>query len=199
MSKFDYAATVVGALAYLLLQEKDTFGLMLFDRTVHTALRPRSSGGHYRNVIAALESARPGERTLLTDCLSGMIAGIKNRGLVVMVSDFVCDPDNLGLALGQMSFSGQDVIGFHVEDPVERDFSFAGQTIFLGLENEGRLLCEPRDLRNAYLAERERHLAGIRSACLRFGYDFEHMATDHRLDAALAGFLALRLARRAVR
>jgi len=39
----------------------------------------------------------------------------------------------------------------------------------------------------------------VRAACLRFGYDLEHMATDHRLDAALAGFLTLRQARKAVR
>ena len=199
LSKFDYAATVVAALAYLLLAEKDTFGLMLFDRTVHTVLRPRSSGGHYRHVIAALESAAPGEQTSLIECLSTMVARLSQRGLVVIVSDFLTDTEDLARALGQFSFSGQDVICFHVEDAVERDFPFAGQTVFLGPEGEGRMLCDGRDLRNAYLVERARHLEGVRAACLRFGYDLEHMATDHRLDAALAGFLTLRAARRAVR
>ena len=88
---------------------------------------------------------------------------------------------------------------YFVKLAIERDFPFAGQTIFLGLENEGKRLCEPRDLRNAYLAERARHIDGIRDACLRFGYDLEDMDTDKRMDAALAGFLTLRLARRAVR
>jgi len=199
MGKFDYAATVVAALAYLLLQEKDSFGLMLFDQQVHTVVRPRSSGGHYRNVIAALEGAGPGEQTSLVECMSAMIGRLSQRGLVVIVSDFLADIDNLARSLGQLSFSGQDVICLHVEDAVEREFPFAGQTVFLGPEGEGRMLCDGRDLRNAYLAERARHLEGVRAACLRFGYDLEHMATDHRLDAALAGFLTLRQARKAVR
>jgi hypothetical protein len=95
-----------------------------------------------------------------------------------------------------MSFLGQDVVLFHVEDPVERDFPFAGNSIFLGPEEEGRLRCDPRDLRGAYLAERSRHLGSIRDSCLRFGYEFEDMPTDTRLDAVLAGFLALRQSRR---
>jgi len=199
MSKFDYAATALAALSYLMLQQKDTFGLMLFDREVHSVVRPRGSGSHFRNIVRTLEEAKPGPQTSLHDAMYTMTSRLKTRGLVCIISDFVDDIDNLGLALGQLSFSGQDAVLFHIEDPVERDFPFSGQTIFLGMENEGKLLCEPRDLRNAYLAERQEHLEGIREACLRFGYDLEAMETDRRLDAALAGFLTLRLARRRVR
>ena len=121
---------------------------------------------------------------------------LKRRGLVVLVSDFVDETDGLASALGQMSFRNQDAILLHVEDPAERDFPFAGHSIFLGPEEEGKLRCDPRDLRGAYLAERSRHLGSIRETCLHFGYEFEHMPTDTRLDAVLAGFLALRQARR---
>jgi uncharacterized protein (DUF58 family) len=199
MSKFDYASTVVAALCYMLMQQKDTFGLMLFDEEVHSFLRPRGSGTHFRNVTHALQDARAGGHTSLYQSVFTMASRLKRKGLIVVISDFVDDLESLGLALGQLSFAGQDVILFHIEDPVERDFPFSGQTIFLGLEDEGRMLCEPRDLRNAYLAERRRHLDQMRDAVLQFGYDLEYLQTDKRLDAALAGFLTLRLARRAVR
>lgn len=199
LSKFDYAATAVSALAYLLLQEKDLFGLMLFDAGVHTVLRPRGAGGHFRNVVAALEQARPGPQTAICLAMNAMVARLSRRGLVVIVSDFVDDVTNLALGLGQLSFAGQDVILLHVEDPDERDFPFAGQTIFRGLEQEGQLLCEPRDLRGAYLEQRGLHLEEIHQACLRFGYDLEKLQTDKRLDAVLSGFLTLRLARKVVR
>lgn len=199
MTKFDYAATTVAALAYLLLQEKDLFSLMLFDRELHTVLRARGAAGHFRNVVAAMEAARPGPRTALVPVISALVGRLARRGLVVIVSDFVDELSNLGLALGQLSFCGQDVVLMHVEDPAEREFPFAGQTIFEGLEQEGKLLCEPRDLRRAYLAGRRRHIEGIQQACLQFGYDLERLQTDKRLDAALAGFLTLRQARRVVR
>lgn len=199
MSKFDYAATLLAALAYMLIQQKDTFGLMLFDKTVNEVVRARGSGTHFRNCLNVLEGAKPSGHTSLYDAMFAMTSQLKQRGLVVIVSDFIDDTDRLSLALGQLSFTGQDVILFHVEDPVERDFPFSGQTIFLGLEDEGKMLCEPRDLRNAYLEERERHLEAIRQAALSFGYDVEELHTDDRMDAPLAGFLSLRLARRKVR
>ena len=191
-----YAATVVATLAYLLLQQKDTFGLVLFDEKVHTVLPPKGSGVHFRNVIDVLSGTTGGGKTSISGALMTLAGQLKRRGLVVIVSDLVAETGQLGPGLGQMSFLGQDVILFHVEDPVERDFPFAGQTIFLGPEAEGQLPCEPRDLRNAYLAERRRHLESIRQLCLRFGYEFEDMPTDARLDVILTGFLSLRQARR---
>lgn len=196
MPKFAYAATIVATLAYLLLQQKDTFGLVLFDEKPHTLLPARGSGAHFRSIVRAMSEAAPGGTTALAAALAAIAPQLKHRGLLVVVSDFIADTDHLGDALGQVSFLGQDVVLFHVEDPAERDFPFAGQTIFLGPEAEGKLVCEPRDLRRAYLAERARHLEAIHQLCLRFGYQLEHMPTDARLDAVLAGFLALRQARR---
>jgi uncharacterized protein (DUF58 family) len=198
LSKYEYAATVASSLAYLLLQQKDTFGLMLFCDDVHTTLRPRGSTSHFRNICTTMEAAEAGGKTSLYGSMSGVAGRLKSKGMVFVVSDFVDDLDELNMALGQLSFSGQDVCLVHVEDPVERDFPFSGQTIFLGLEEEGKLLCEPRDLRNAYLAERERHLEQLNDACLRFGYSLERLCTDEPMDAALAAFLSLRLARRRV-
>jgi uncharacterized protein (DUF58 family) len=151
---------------------------------------------HFRNVLDVLSRARGEGTTDVSAALSGLAPQLKRRGLVVIVSDLVSETDNLGLGLGQMSFLGQDVVLFHVEDPIERDFPFAGQTIFLGPEQEGRFRCDPRDLRNAYLRERRLHLDGIRASCLRFGYQLEDMPTDAPLDVALSGFLSLRQARR---
>ena len=196
MSKFEYAATIVATVAYLLMQQKDTFGLVLFDEKVRALLPAKGSAAHFRSLVRAMTEADAGGKTSIAGALAAVAPQIKHRGLVVVVSDFVDDTDRFGDALGQMSFLGQDVILFHVEDPVEREFPFAGQTIFLGLEAEGKLVCEPRDLRRAYLAERVRHLDAIHDVCLRFGYELEDMPTDARLDTILAGFFSLRQARR---
>ncbi len=196
MSKFEYAATIIATVAYLLMQQKDAFGLVLFDEKVRAMLAPKGSGAHFRTVLRAMTEAAEGGKTDIANALRTLAPQLKQRGIVVVVSDFIAETDRFGDGLGQMSFLGQDVVLFHVEDPVEREFPFAGQTIFLGLEQEGKLLCEPRDLRRAYLAERRRHLDSIREVCLRFGYDFEDMPTDARLDTILSGFLSLRQAKR---
>lgn len=196
MSKYEYAATIVATLAYLLMQQKDTFGLVLFDEKVRALLPAKGSAAHFRGLVRAMSEATAGGKTSIVGALAAIAPQLKHRGLVVVVSDFVADTDRFGEGLGQMSFLGQDVVLFHVEDPAEREFPFAGQTIFLGLEQEGKLVCEPRDLRRAYLAERRRHLDAIQEACLRFGYELEDMPTDARLDVILSGFLSLRQAMR---
>ena len=114
----------------------------------------------------------------------------------MVVSDLVDQTDSLALGIGQISFRKQDLALFHIEDPAERDFPFSGQTIFVGSEQEGRLVCEPRDLRRAYLSARRRHLQAIRDICMQFRYDVEDLSTDARLDETLSRFLAVRLARR---
>ncbi len=199
MSKFDYAATCVSTLAYLLMGQKDTFGLVLFDSGVRTYMPAKGSHTHFRNLADVLDNATPGEETDLPNVFFTMAPQIKRRSLVIVVSDFITDTEKLSLGIGQMSFGQHDMVFFHVEDPLERDFPFSGQTIFRGKENEGRLLCEPRDLRNAYLRARRRHLAGVREMSLQFGYELEEMPTDARLDETLSKFLALRQARKRAR
>jgi uncharacterized protein (DUF58 family) len=199
MSKFEYAATVAATLAYLLMQQKDTFGLALFAEKVRTFLPPRGSGSHFRNMVDLLQSAQPGGKTDVGAALLTAGPRVKGKGIAVVISDFVEDQGTLTKGLGQMSYLGHDVVLFHVEDPVERDFPFLGQTIFRGLEEDGRLLCDPEDLRDAYLNERERHLDAIHDICVRFRYDLLDMPTDAPIDEVLSAFLAERLARRRAR
>ncbi|MDA0837621.1 MAG: DUF58 domain-containing protein [Planctomycetota bacterium] len=195
MSKYDYAATVLTSLAYMLMQQQDTFGLVVFDDEVRSFLPPKGSGLHFRNMARVISETEGRMQTGISRTLRNIAPQLKQRGLVVVISDFIDDTDDLGLSLGQLSSQGQDVILFHVEDPVEREFPFVGQSILSGLENEGKLLCDPRDLRNAYLTERDEHLETIRSACLRLGFQLEHMPTDAPMDEILSGFLAMRMKR----
>ncbi|QDU96145.1 DUF58 domain-containing protein [Lignipirellula cremea] len=196
MTKFEYAGVAVSALAYLLMQQKDSFGLLLFDEHARTILPARGSHTHFRNLVDMLENASPGDSTDLADACFTLAPQIKRRSLVVIVSDFLTPPERLSLGIGQLTFGGHDVVLFHVEDPQERDFAYSGQTIFVGPENEGRLRCDPRDLQRAYLAAREKHREELRSIGLRLGCDLESMPTDARLDEVLSKFLAYRQSRR---
>ncbi len=193
MSKFEYASTIAATLAYMLMLQKDTFGLALFDETVRAYYPPKGSGSHFRNIVDVLEKAEPGGKTNLPGAIMRVGPQIKQRGVVFIITDFLGETDELARGLGHLSFSGQDVLLFHIEDPVERDFPFTGQTIFLGMEEEGKLLCDPRDLRNAYLKERNRHLNEVKDIAQRMGFTVENMPTDKSLSDTLSGILMTRL------
>jgi uncharacterized protein (DUF58 family) len=194
MTKFEYAATLVASLMYLLMDQKDSFGLVLFDRKIRAQFPTRSSASHFRNIADVLEKATPGEASELTDALGILGPQLKRKGLVLVVSDFLTNVDKLSKSLGQLSSLGQDVHLIQIEDPLERDFELSGQTNLLGSENEGQMLCEPSDLQETYLRERAEHFQQIQTAARRFGFAAEIMNTDAPLDAALAALLAARLA-----
>jgi len=196
LSKYDYAATAAASLAFLLMAQKDTFGLVLFDERVRSTMAAKGSHSHFRNLTSVLEGASPGGQTDIGEALRALGPHLKGRGVVIVLSDFLTDLEALNMGLSQLSFHNHDVALFRVQDPVERDFPFAGQTIFLGPEEEGRMLCDPRDLRNAYLRAQRDHSDALSSMGLRFGFDVETIDTDTRLDETLSKFLASRLARR---
>ncbi len=196
MSKYEYAATTLSALAWLLTQQKDAFGLGLFDREVRSVLPAKSSTTHFRNMVDVLEKASPGAETDLCDVLLNIAPQLKRRSLVVLLTDLVTDLDRLALGIGQISFGDHDLILMHVEDPLERDFTPQGQTMLIGSEGEGQLLCEPRDLRQAYLDARSEHLQQARNTVRHFGYELESLPTDAPLSDALTHVLTWRQARR---
>ena len=83
---------------------------------------------------------------------------------------------------------------FHVLDEDEMKFPFSGTTKFEGMEEEQELLCDPRSLRDGYLAALEEYLVEVRRGCARQGIDYMLLGTNEYLDAVLSKFLHHRMA-----
>src|SRR5205823_3795162 len=80
---------------------------------------------------------------------------------------------------------GHDVLVFHVMDDEELDFPFNGPTRFEGLEIPDHLNCNPRALREGYLAALQTFLDEVRRECARTTCDYVLVRTGEPLDAAL--------------
>lgn len=194
-SKFEYASLLVASLAYLVFNQHDAIGLNLFDRDVRTTFPPRASYSQYKLITDTLEKTEPGtDDTDLGNVLKKLSLQVKRRGMVVIISDFLDDVETFAEGLSLLAYRGNDVLLFRIEDPTEKDFSFTGQTVFLGMEGEGNVICDPRDLRLHYLDERERHVSELYGACRRNGFLMEEAATNAPLEDMLAGFLNFRTA-----
>ncbi len=55
----------------------------------------------------------------------------------------------------------------HILDDEELDFNYAGTTKFMGMEEMGDLVCDPRALRNGYQAAMKEFLEEIRGPCAK--------------------------------
>ena len=196
MHKYEYAATAAACLTYLTVKQQDSVGLITFDSDVRQVIPPRSSQVHLDAVVKALHVSKPREKTDPFKILRRVAEAMPARGLVVLLSDLLCDREPLFKGLEMLRHRRHDVVVFHILDDDELLFPFAGMTRFEGLEEQPHLLCDPRALRDGYLEALEEYLTEVRRGCTKMGIDYTLIRTSDYLDAVLSRFLFQRMASR---
>jgi uncharacterized protein (DUF58 family) len=196
LNKYEYACTLASSLAYLILQQHDAVGCVAFDEKVRTTIPPRSQQNHLQSIIESLNVSQPRDKTSTYGVFREVTETFPRRGLMVLVSDLLTDPSDTLRGLRLLRQRGHDVIVFHILDDDELEFPFTGPTRFDGLESLDHLNCNPRALREGYMAALNQFLEQIRRGCARNGIDYSLLRTSQPLDTALSAFLSRRLSRR---
>ena len=199
ISKLAYASYMAAALGYLLAQQGDPAGLLVFDDRTRQYLPPRTRGGHIRDLLLALEAAYPAGKTEPGRALAHVGEMADRRSLVILFSDLLDAPADLADRLRQLRSRGNDVVVFQILDPDEVELPFEDVTEFEGIEpgDERRLLVDPRDLAASFRRESAALRERWRAACLeaRVEYQFATSA-DPPADVLRAFLFSRQRARR---
>jgi len=193
MDKYEYGCTIAASLAYLLLRQQDAVGCVAFDESARMTVPLRTKRNHINSIIQALEISTPRNKTDLYQILRHAAESYPRRGMMVLISDLLVEREGLFRGLKLLRARGHDIMLFHVLDDDEIDFPFSGPTRFEGLELPQHLNCNPRALREGYLAALGTYLEEVRRGCVRNGVDYALLRTSQPLDAALAAYLSNRL------
>ncbi len=193
LNKYEYAATVATSLAYLLLKQHDAVSCVAFDDAIRTRTPLRNSSIHLNAIVKSLDASDPQNKTDAGAILREVAEIGPRRGMTILISDLLGDVESTLRGLRMLRQRGQDVLVLHIMDDDELDFPFDGPTRFEGLESSMRLRCNPRSLREGYLAALERFLTNLRRGCGRYAVDYALVRTSEPLDAALAAFLCHRV------
>lgn len=193
-SKFEYACWSAAALAYLITQQQDGAGLILFDEQVRKVVPARNNRAHLGNIIHELEDAEPAQGTGIARALNEAGEAVRRRGLVVLFSDLMDDGDEILKGLKQVRHRGHEVLLFHVLAHDEVTFPFERLTRFEGMEDLSRITADPVALRTAYLAEVKEFRRRLRRVCLANRIDLVEMNTAESLSVVLQAYLAKRAA-----
>lgn len=196
MEKFDYAATTAASLAYLMQQQQDAVGLVFFSTQVDKNLKPGSHPSHLKLMLHELGQVQPDNKTDVSGIFGSLAGQVKQRGMVILVSDLFVDQAELARTLQKFRLRRHEVIVFHVMHQDELEFPFQENTLFKGLEQEAQLFTEPRALRASYLEAVDQYLKGVRKTCAGLGVDHVLLNTGKPLDVALSSYLAFRQKRR---
>ncbi|QDU93148.1 DUF58 domain-containing protein [Lignipirellula cremea] len=193
LTKYEYACTIAASLAFLVLKQQDAVGCLTFDDKVRARVPTRSKKNHIFSVLESLNVNTPSDKTDLFAILNGAVETFPRRGMMVIISDLLTDPEPFIKGLRLLRQRGHDVMMFHVMDDDELEFPFSGPTRFEGLESSEHLNCNPRSLREGYLKALEEHLAKVRRGCAQNTVDYSLIRTSDPLDAVLATYLSNRL------
>jgi uncharacterized protein (DUF58 family) len=191
-SKFDYACTAAASLGYLLQQQQDAVGLVLFSNKIDQRLKASSHPSHLKLMLHELENAQPANETDIAEPFLSLGGALRKRGMIALFSDLFLDPETLAKSIKQLRMRQHEVIVFQVMHQDELEFPFQDNTLFKGMETEASLHTEPRALRATYLEAVERHQTAVKKICASAGVDHVLLDTSKPLGEVLSSYLLFR-------
>ena len=192
VTKLQYGTLLAGALAYLLQRQRDAVGLVTFDRDVVSHIPPSTRPGHLRALLAGLERMVPGTGSDFAKPLDRVAQALTRRGLVVVISDLVDEPERVVEGLRHIRFRGMEVVVFHLLDPAELTFPFERASRFRDVETGDEVYVTPHLARAAYLDRLNAAIDFYRGALRGSGVDYCQLETSRPLDEALLSYLSAR-------
>ncbi|MEE2641032.1 MAG: DUF58 domain-containing protein [Planctomycetota bacterium] len=195
MNKFDYSICLAASLAYLMISQQDPVGMITFDTRIRESVPPQSKRSQLGNIISLLSRAQPTGETDVAHSIHQLSAMIRQKGLVMIFSDLLVDPDPVMESLHHLRHGGHDVILFHVLDEAEVHFPFNGMCYFENPETSDRVKVDAHGFRKDYLAEITRFREQYQVGCQRAGVDYVPLDTSMPFDKALLEYLLKRRVR----
>ena len=192
ISKQEYGSYLAASLAYLMNRQHDAVGLMVFAEHVLSHLQASARPEHLRRVLLALDRLEAGRGSNLAKPLGRLADALSRRGMVVLISDLLDEPQRVIEGLRHLRFRGTDVVVFHLLDHAELTFPFEGAARFQDLETGEEVRAVPSVVREYYLNQIQ-DLIDLYTRELRpAGIDYRLIDTAKPLDVALLAYLSAR-------
>lgn len=192
LTKLEYAITLAASFCYLLIKQQDAVGLTIFSDKIHSYLPPKSNRVYLKTLLTSLTKINAHGKTETSLCLNNAAEKIKKRGLTIIISDLFDNPDSILSALKQIRYKKNEVIVFQILDPIEKNFGFDRDAIFVDLETEEQLTTQPHQIQKAYRDAMNEYLAKLKSDCLNYGIEYNLIETEQPFDKALLNYFSKR-------
>jgi uncharacterized protein (DUF58 family) len=188
-SKYDHACLMAAAVAFLTTKQQDKVSFGLGQEGLAGFHRPYGSFSHLVGILETMESLRPAGRARLGEALRRMAILIGRRGLLVVFSDLLDEPEEIFHALSIFTHRGSEVILFHVLHADELKLPDVRDAMFLDSESQDRLVLNVADIRPAYERKLKVFLDTWSAACRGRGIDYNLVSTATAYSDALEQYL----------
>ena len=177
--KFEYGAKLALGFAYLAIAEHNDVRFSIVTDSPRRLDSGRSTRGTVLDLLKQCNAVEPTGAGDIERALVEYAGSIRSRSLVLLVSDFLVDPDSLAAGLG--AIERNDCTLAQVLTPAEREPPTYGETIFEGIEAaiRHRTYFGPRQ-RQRYQDRLTAHVDAIAATCDAAGA--RHVSVDTGTD-----------------
>jgi uncharacterized protein (DUF58 family) len=192
ITKLEYGSYLAASLTYLMLRQQDAPGLLVYDEKIRAYIPPKGARSHITPILTQLNNTQPSNQTDAAVAFHELAERIKRRGLIIVISDLLDDPEKLLLGLKHFRHRQHEVIVFQVLDPLERSFAFGSEARFRDMETGRELMTDPWQVRKEYVRRLDEYTDRIRKVCRDSQIDYHLLDTSVQFDKALFGYLSKR-------
>lgn len=193
ITKFSYGCILAASLAHVIIKQQDAAGLVTFSDRIESFIPPRAQRGYLMEILRALEGITPSGETSVGKILQEVAGKMNRRGLVILISDLLDEPESILEGLHLFRFKGNDVIVFHLLDPAELELPFEGNILFEDMEQvDLKVAADPKAIHRVYTKVVEEFIERIRKDCQERSIDYQLLSTSTPLDHALVSYLSWR-------
>jgi uncharacterized protein (DUF58 family) len=189
VTKIEYARRIAGALGHLALQQGDAVGLSCVADGLVRNVPPRRNPAHLMAVFDVLEQARARGETRLVPVLHELAESVRQRALVVILSDLFVEPELLRGCFQHLRFRKHDVAVFHLLDPSELALSFRRPMRFLDMEGGPAVFADPNEIAERYHKALAGYLHDLIGVVRESAVDYHRVSIDEDYEQVLMRFL----------
>ena len=195
-TKLNFARQLCGTLAYLAAQQGDAIGLYCAGEKFDKQISPKRSSAHLKTILDELETVEAKGETGLVDALHEAAERIRQRALVIIVSDLFVEPGKLSDCFQHLRFRKHDAVVFHILEQKEIDFEFDRPIRFRDLEGGAPVLADPSIVANDYRKAVRDYIDELNSVMRDAAVDYQRIGLDQHYGDVLAKFLLERTPKR---
>ncbi len=200
-NKLKFSVYSAAALCELLKQQRDAFGLTLFEQDITKHFAPKGSPLHQKMILNILEEVLEGKydnkNTSAASAINQIAEIIHQRSLVVIFSDMFesnADSEELFSALQHLKYRKHEVVLFHVVDKSkELDFEFENKPYhFIDLESGEEIKLNPTQIKEQYKNSINKFQEQLVIRCGQYKIDYVEADIHKGFDNVLYTYLVKR-------
>lgn len=188
VTKLEYAKYLAASLAYVSMRQHDRIGLITFDEDIVEVIPP--SIKHFNVVLHSLDRLQAGGSSEYLGPLERIGESLRRRSLVVLISDLYAAPEQLLTAINQLRYRGNDLIVFHLLDPLELSLDLGETTSVEDLESGSRMPIAAEQFQQEYRQLVQTHQVELQRRLGANQIDYIFTDTSRPLDHVLYRYLS---------